>query len=181
MTDEEKKFGNRLIAEFMGYPYYHHGVTIDVGEYWKDFQSVEIFSKVPIETVDDSDECYFKEIPNPNYKNSDDPYDKYHGKMIRWDRLNCDNYIYDLKYDWDWNHLMDVVEKIESVQLPLPSMIPCGVTIRKNICSINDGSWNSSTIIDIYDGNHGDKYSKKSSTWTACVEFIKWHNEQKVK
>lgn len=87
MTPEEIKDGNKLIAEFLGYKYYHPGIDIE----WDcGYERKEVFSKVPIETNEypDSDQYYFK------------------------DNFNWENYITDLEYHKNWNSLMPVVFKI---------------------------------------------------------------------
>ena len=78
------------------------------------------------------------------------------------------SYVKDLKYHLDWNWLMEVVEKIESL-LPNDSF----VTIEHKSC------W-----IPIYDdeqpfGIECREETKKQAVYNACIEFIKWHNENK--
>ncbi len=41
-----------------------------------------------------------------------------------------------------WNMLMPVIEKIETIQLPAPSMTPVSVSIKGNSCRIFKGEWN---------------------------------------
>ena len=75
-----------------------------------------------------------------------------------------------VNYDNDWGLLMEVVEKIESL-LPDDSF----VTIEHKSC------W-----IPIYDdeqpfGIECRKETKKQAVYNACVEFIKWYNENSAK
>jgi hypothetical protein len=61
----------------------------------------------------------------------------------------------ELKYDTDWNWLMSVVEKILDISLELDSM-------------------------EMY-YNITDSIPYINSTYNACIEFIKWYNENKLK
>ena len=66
------------------------------------------------------------------------------------------------KYSKDWNWLMQCVEKIEKLK--------CTVVIEKNICRIHKGGLHF---------GHAYKFETKiESVYSACVEFIKWYNEQ---
>ena len=80
-----------------------------------------------------------------------------------------------MKYHDDWNWLMPVVEKIRTIQLPTPSMIPVGVTIDNYGCRITDGCWNPSEIASNSDSENPDI---KELTYKTVVEFIQWHNER---
>ena len=88
-----------------------------------------------------------------------------------------------LKYHLDWNWLMEVVEKIEN----LPSRTLQGtyylgneVKIYKAIntnthyCEINLVKESGYRIVSI----QFNKESKIKSVYDACLEFIKWYNEQ---
>ena len=80
------------------------------------------------------------------------------------------SYVKDLKYHLDWNWLMEVVEKIESL-LPDDSF----VTIEYKSC------W-----IPIYDdeqpfGIECREETKTQAVYNACIEFIKWYNENSAK
>ena len=80
------------------------------------------------------------------------------------------SYVKDLKYHLDWNWLMQVVEKIESL-LPDDSF----VTIEHKSC------W-----IPIYDdeqpfGIECREETKIQAVYNACIEFIKWYNENSAK
>ena len=75
-----------------------------------------------------------------------------------------------VNYDNDWGLLMEVVEKIESL-LPDDSF----VTIEHKSC------W-----IPIYDdeqpfGIECREETKKQAVYNACIEFIKWYNENSAK
>lgn len=66
-----------------------------------------------------------------------------------------------LSFDSDWNWLMQVVEKIESLGVV--------VEIRENVCYIE------TTPNDYYSEL---ETTKIQAVYKACVEFIKWYNEQ---
>lgn len=77
------------------------------------------------------------------------------------------SYVKDLKYHLDWNWLMEVVEKIESLGYK--------VYILK---------WENSQYCSIYlngkkiAGNETN--TKIEAVYNACLEFIKWYNENKI-
>ena len=83
---------------------------------------------------------------------------------------NYDVEISGLKYHEDWNWLMQLVEKIESLGYNIDTM---KVDITK---------YQSSQFCGIYiDGkriytNYCE--TKIEAVYNACVEFIKWYNEQ---
>jgi hypothetical protein len=68
-------------------------------------------------------------------------------------------------YDRDWNWLMPVVEKIESLNFK--------TTITNHICRIER------VIFD--DIVFSEDMPKIQAVYNACVEFIKWYNQQKPK
>jgi len=71
----------------------------------------------------------------------------------------------DLAYHSDWNWLMEVVEKIEN----LGSKSAIVNHLGKHIFTV---SLNDNIISE--DGN-----TKIEAVYNACVEFIKWYNENK--
>lgn len=73
----------------------------------------------------------------------------------------------DLKYHSDWNWLMEVVEKIESLGYD--------VFINTCVCRITDVG--QDVLEDIETFNYENKIQ---AVYNACVEFIKWYNEQKI-
>jgi len=81
-----------------------------------------------------------------------------------WDKVE------NLKFHSDWNWLMEVVEKIESLVFPNDTyynfniLSGCYVTIIDS--KINEfGSYSGSTKIE--------------AVYNACIEFIKWYNKNK--
>lgn len=78
-----------------------------------------------------------------------------------------------LKYHLDWNWLMPVVEKIESIKFNGQTRFP--VAIEDKICAIADISYPSDVdeyIVNIQVGK------KIEAAWTAIVEFVKWYKTQ---
>ena len=73
-------------------------------------------------------------------------------------------------YNSDWNWLMSVVEKIESLE-------NCQVTIIKNWCRIEHAKYNDR--IDSRD--YSDDFTKIEAVYNACVTFIEWYNKNAVK
>jgi len=74
--------------------------------------------------------------------------------------------IQDTHYHIDWNWLMEVVEKIESLGYD--------VFINTNICRITDVGQNIFEDIECFVNNN-----KRQAVYNACVEFVKWYNGQK--
>lgn len=71
-----------------------------------------------------------------------------------------------LKFHKDWNWLMEVVEKIETLNY--------GVRITRTTCFID-----SLTAIPEFKILGGLEETKIQAVYNACVGFINWHNEQK--
>lgn len=83
----------------------------------------------------------------------------------------------DLKYHSDWNWLMEVVEKIESLGVNFWSvkskvkLTIVGELAKKLNSSLYD------TEFEGYDFIYTQENSKKEAVYNACVEFIKWYNQ----
>lgn len=78
-----------------------------------------------------------------------------------------------LMYHSDWNWLMEVVEKIESIVLEEVNDTSFNVTIgATRYCVIQDNNGGMLEVI-------GEGKTKIESTYKAVVQFIKWYNEQK--
>ena len=75
------------------------------------------------------------------------------------------------KYSNDWNWLMKVVEKIESIEdcVYQVDILQEGCKILKRCC----------LLIDKRVGKLESDTTKIESVYNACVEFIKWYNKQK--
>ncbi len=83
----------------------------------------------------------------------------------------------ELEYHKSWDWLMPVVEKIESTQLPSPSMIPVQIGIQGKSCRIFKGEWHDSIegFISVvsYEGNK-EQYTKIEAAYFAVIKFIQW-------
>ena len=77
------------------------------------------------------------------------------------------------KYSKDWNWLMKVVEKIESIEYGIYQ-----VDILQEGCKILE---RCRLLIDKRVGKLESDTTKIESVYLACVEFIKWYNEQNKK
>ena len=75
-----------------------------------------------------------------------------------------------LKYHDDWNWLMVVVEKIESIEYGIYQ-----VDILQEGCKILE---RCRLLIDNRVGKLESDTTKIESVYLACVEFIKWYNNQ---
>ena len=80
--------------------------------------------------------------------------------------LTKDGYFHDkdLKFHSDWNWLMEVVEKIESIGFTFET--------KKNWARITRKGEN---IILRWE----EDKTKIEAVYNACIEFIKWYNENK--
>ncbi len=119
ITEEQFKSGNRKIAEFMGYIHYHKGVDIDYSDCGGCYDKYEVFSKTPIlvDEYEDSTQCYFSDVPNPDFKNENNPQWNSDYETLSWATLN--EYKTELNYHADWNQLQEVVDKIKGMEYPI--------------------------------------------------------------
>jgi hypothetical protein len=96
--------------------------------------------------------------------------------------VETDNTFDDLKFHKDWNWLMVVIEKIESVKSYDRDVFGTEVKIYKDKCTIKSEHYNTKGVVyskeQYFDGIRQEK-SKIESTYTLCVDFIKWYNKQK--
>lgn len=87
------------------------------------------------------------------------------------------------EYHKDWNALMPVVEKIESLSDLI--VIKAWVSINGNTCGI----WTHFDVSEIlrngknepakFKVKHASRESKIKATWLAVVDFVKWYNQNK--
>ncbi len=165
ITEEQFKDGNRKIAEFMGYIHYHEGVDIDYSECGGCYEKYEVFSKTPIlvDEYEDSTQCYFSDVPNPDFKNENNPRWNRDIEFLGWDNLN--EYKTKLDYHTDLNQLQEVVDKIKEMKYPImmyQSHVQNTAEIFGN--AINDRHYivrKSSTILKPIE-----------IMWSAIVRFI---------
>ena len=83
-------------------------------------------------------------------------------------------------YNSNWNWLMEVVEKIESLGYRTLTENECFMITKSKLSSFDVRSKDDYNTIfsDNYEINHYGG-SKKENIYNACVEFIKWYNESK--
>ena len=97
--------------------------------------------------------------------------------------LTTDGYFHerDLKFHKDWNWLMEVVEKIESLGYRTLTENECFMITKSKLSSFDVRSKDDYNTIfsDNYEINHYGG-SKKENVYNACIEFIKWYNENKI-
>lgn len=117
ITEQQIKDGNKLIAEFMGYIYYHKGVDIDYSDIGGLYERFEVFSKVPIlvDEYPEENQYYFSRIPNPDFGNKNNPNWNPNLEKLEWNSVNYRDYKTDLKYYENWNQLMPAYIKITTL------------------------------------------------------------------
>lgn len=85
----------------------------------------------------------------------------------------------DYHKSWDW--LMPVVEKIETIKLPIHERFI--VQVSTNSCTIEAKNlWKYLKGDEYYNGayfNQVVEENKFNSVYKAVLQFIKWYNEQK--
>lgn len=132
---------NKIIAEFMELRSTNKCVRSETGKYY-DYHSSPKFSCIKEQEIQIEGENGFG--------------------LVEQDFL----FIEDLKFHSDWNWLMEVVEKIES--LGFEFII---TTFEIMIDKHRETIVRNLPVVD--------KKTKIEAVYTACVEFIKWYNENK--
>ena len=80
------------------------------------------------------------------------------------------------KYSTDWNWLMQVVEKIESLGINFWVVKnKVNLTIVGELAQKLDNLYN--TEFEGYDFEYYKGNTKIEAVYNACVEFVKWYNE----
>lgn len=124
---------NKIIAEFMGFESTNKCVRTETGKYY-DYHSHPKFSCIKEQEIQiESQNCF---------------------GLVEQDYL----FIEDLKFHSDWNWLMQVVEKIESLDIYYDKYID------HNSSMFTSGKIELSTKIEV--------------VYNACIVFIKWYNQQ---
>ena len=95
---------------------------------------------------------------------------------MSWNVVRYDWKPSDMLFDIDWNWLMEVVEKIENQYRSKFSKntFPC-VSISSICCKISFYGNYEEVITNIV------RPTKIEAVYQACLEFIKWYNENKPK
>lgn len=133
---------NKIIAEFMEFKSTNKCVRSETGKYY-DYHSHSKFSCIKEQEI---------QIESENGYG-----------LVEQDFLFDE----DLKFHSDWNWLMEVVDKIESLCFL--------VKIVKNIIIIEDKDNKNNYIAFQISVNK----TKIEATNDACLDFIKWYNENK--
>jgi hypothetical protein len=110
-----------------------------------------------------------------------------------WTVLNEPVFTHELQFDWNWNWLMDVVEKIETlgfnfqiesrfdplwIQMEGPSHVLISRQLSRTIQEWSKAGVNNSH--DVFILNHFKKPNEKlKSVYDTALEFIQWYNQQK--
>ena len=140
--------GNKLIAEFMGFEYIPYVKGQTQSPGWWHKNSSNIIK----------------------------------GKMSSATKLSKDYFLRrrhcELRYYNEWNWIMPVVEKIESIKDKHHGYF--GVYINSNSCTIQGTNLRTDIKQDppIYYSNFVLE-DKLKSTYKAVIEFIKWYNNEK--
>lgn len=166
MENKITYIGNRLIAEFMGYTFYHKGVDIDWSDIGGLYERKEVFSKVPIlvNEYPEDDQYYFSEIPNPDFGNNNNPKWRNDREKLCWSTVNGGNYLTDLDYDSNWNSLMPVISKCYT--LPPPN---------------NNEGWSKINRIQHRIPEYDIFGDNITNVFRHIVKFIDWYNQEKTK
>ena len=90
------------------------------------------------------------------------------------EQFSCKLQDFELEFHSDWNWLMQVVEKIHSMQ-------SYGVLINPNGTYIQDEDDKVICMTFKNEEVNGEIISSSNieATFNCCVEFVKWYNEQK--
>lgn len=116
-----------------------------------------------METITENNKL-IAEFLQPNTKHDNFYFPQFKEPYIYQEVLNGYNEVFrvqDLKFHSDWNWLMEVVEKIESLGYSF--------TIIGNLCIISRPSFKSIRSED---------ETKFKAVYQAILDFIKWYNEQ---
>ena len=150
--------GNKIIAEFDGYIFYHPGIDFTNIENGDVMFRKEIFSKIPIDSNDDSekDEYYFDNM---------------------WGWKNEDEYIYDLKYHLSYDLLIPICKKI--YKLGYDININSGfrrINISRNDFGLSIGRKNYDEELRGNKSLYHD-YTDVECLFVVLVDFIEWFKD----
>ncbi len=165
MKNFNKEEYNKLCAEFMGWEYFPESKS---GNNWPDgchdgsYSTYDIWVKNPTEK-------YREILCHSDYEYLDG---KYNSDIEQEDLF--DDYKYQLKYDSDWNEIMEVVENISQ------KLEGINISIHPNSCLITDtgvrGKYSlnaSKNIVRVIDAK-----DRKEAVVQAIWEFLNWYNQQ---
>lgn len=156
---EKQKYSKeeKMLAEFMGYTYYVPFVLIDFSDCGGIYDACEVFSKVPIEVEDYGEQVYFKQLPNPEFKEHQN---SKIGNLIDWDTLNYGKYLLELGYKDFLDDLYPVWEKFRDLEINTEYKM-----LHNNYCAriAQDMAYN------------------RDNLFNQIVNAVTWYNSIKVK
>ena len=76
------------------------------------------------------------------------------------------------KYHSDWNWLMEVVEKIESLGYGF------NFFFKKDKCYVSISNFESNVFVGANGVDYNTQPNKIEAAYNACVTFIEWYNNQ---
>ena len=86
------------------------------------------------------------------------------------EQYSCKLQDFELEFHSDWSWLMTVVEKIESLD-------HCQIDISLNWCRIGY----KGTLYNYDSRDYFKGLTKIEAVYNACLEFVKWYNQNKSK
>jgi hypothetical protein len=164
MKEFNKEEYNKMCAEFLGWEYFPEsksGNTWPDGTHNGEYNVFDIWVKNPTEK-------YRKLLCHSAYEYLGG---EYNDEIKKSDLF--EDYVYTLKYDSDWNWIMEVVEKIESIGFNF-NLIKNG----DNYAEIRSSSCYDEKISDSMDLEK-EYISKKEAVVQAIWEFLNWYKENK--
>ena len=157
------KENNKLIANFMGYKYYHPGVDIDTSDCGGIYERLEMFSTIPIET---------NEYPK------DDQYYVKNDYYIKSNGILGNVYFHEAKYHSSYDWLMPVLEKIRQITtFSYINIYNKGITTG---CEIRIFNIDNEELFYTYPKLNTEGQKLIDIVYLAIINFIKWYNESEL-
>jgi hypothetical protein len=156
MDNKEIRERNNQIGIMLGWKYYEPKVDIDNSDCGGIYDRAEVWAKIPIDLnkYEEDDQYYFKE--------------EWYSKVFE----NGGYYVTELKYNSDWNQLMEAVEFIGKVPVKDSEYASdYNVVIDLFGCCIETTGYHQRTVIDVDNGN------RMESTFIAVSDFARLYNK----
>lgn len=149
MNCEEILIGNKKIAQFMGYTYFPHNMEGIKDPGWKTTADTSIFRK-----FNDS-YTFIKSVKGDDFVKR---------------KYLCRGHN-DLKYDVDWNWIMEVVEKVQTIENGrfYLSVDPWSITIF---------DYSNSPELEIVKCEFEYNVTLNMRYFNTILEFINWYNKK---
>jgi hypothetical protein len=104
-------------------------------------------------------------------------------KFIAYDNIKVCMHPNRLNYHTDWNWLMQVVEKVESLEKPItnsPNLVGKFETYEIHIQHRHVRIYAHGEVTkEVVDLRSSESNNKIEAVYNACVSFVKWYNNQK--